>query len=110
MKAGNDFSTSVAVNGTTAVVGAYRWDNGFSSFSDEGKAYVYDLSSCGETCTETDGLLGFNPAETHKLSTTLAMSSTMIIANSTYSTPEKLDAVYVFVKKPEEIYIDGFEE
>ena len=51
---GGGATRAVAIDGDWALVGNPLFDNGGST--DEGRAYLYDLSACGASCTETHAL------------------------------------------------------
>ncbi len=66
-----EFGLSVAVDGTTVVVGAYQSEDG--KF---GSAYVFDLSTCGAICHETNKLTASDPTRYTWFGLSVAVSGT----------------------------------
>ena len=75
--AANDlFGGSVAVSGTTAMVGA-RFDDDAGSAS--GSAYYFDLSSCGEACTESGKLTASDAAGADRFGSVAVSGTTAVV-------------------------------
>ena len=71
------FGVSVAVSGTTAMVGTY-WD-GPGNLEGAGSAYVFDLTTCGAACTEVSKLTASDAEKSDHFGQTLAVNGTMAL-------------------------------
>ena len=78
---GDQFGFSVAVSGTTAVVGAFGNDDAGSS---SGSAYFFDLSSCGAACTEDGKLTAADAAVLDLFGFSVAVSGTTAVVGSVF--------------------------
>ncbi len=77
--AGDQFGRSVAVSGTTAVVGAERNND---AGDDSGSAYYFDLSGCGAACTEDGKLTAADAAEDDNFGISVAVSGTTAVVGA----------------------------
>ena len=73
------FGFSVAVSGTTAVVGSVFDDD---AGHDSGAAYFFDLSSCGAACTESDKLTASDAATDDQFGESVAVSGTTAVVGA----------------------------
>ncbi len=78
---GDKFGFSVAVSGTTAVVGAHPNDD---AGSNSGSAYFFDLSSCGAACTEDGKLTAADAAVLDLFGFSVAVSGTTAVVGSVF--------------------------
>lgn len=85
---GHTFGWSVAVSGTTALVGA-RGDDHAGDAS--GSAYYFDLSACGPACTETSKLTASDARRVTFFGTSVAVSGTTGIVGTLRS-----ESAYLF--------------
>ena len=77
--AGDNFGTSVAVSGTTAVVGAPNDDD---AGTESGSAYYFDLSACGAACTEDGKLTASDAALADNFGFSVAVSGTTAVVGA----------------------------
>jgi len=78
---GDQFGFSVAVSGTTAVVGAFGNND---AGSNSGSAYFFDLSSCGAACTEDGKLTAADAAVLDLFGFSVAVSGTTAVVGSVF--------------------------
>ena len=71
------FGRSVAVSGTTAVVGALGDDDDVGG--NAGSVYVFDLLTCGATCNETSKLTASDAAENDEFGYSVSISGTTTV-------------------------------
>lgn len=89
------FGSSIAINGSTVVVGAPDAGNG-----EVGAAYVFTkLAQQGGTITETAKLEASNSALLNQLGMSVGISGDTVMAGATGTSNQK-GAVYVFVRPP----------
>ncbi len=91
--AGNGFGVSVAISGTSVVVGAPRDDMGAT---DAGSAYVYDLAGAAPT-TAVAKLNNPGPAAADFFGTSVAISGTRMVVGATREDTGAQDAGSAYV-------------
>ena len=77
--AGDRFGFSVAVSGTTAVVGAFGNDD---AGNNSGSAYYFNLTTCGAACTETGKLIASDTALADAFGRSVAVSGTTAVVGA----------------------------
>jgi hypothetical protein len=88
------FGNSVALSGTTALVGAYT---GYKSNSEQGKAYVFTFN--GSTWSKQQELIASDGAESDEFGVSVALSGTTALVgavNKTIGSNSSQGAAYVF--------------
>ena len=78
---GDLFGRSVSVSGTTAVVGALGDDDGGTL---SGSAYVFNLPTCGVSCTQTSKLTASDAAANDRLGYSVSISGTTALVASPF--------------------------
>ncbi len=98
----DDFGRSVAVSGDTIVVGANLDDSGFSSFGDEGSAYVFvkPVGGWAGALTETAKLTASDGEELDGFGLSVAVSGDTVVVGAREHLRDRPDSAYVFVKPP----------
>jgi hypothetical protein len=75
----DQFGQSVAISGTTAVVGAALDDDAGAA---SGSAYYFDLSTCGIACNETGKLTASDAAPTDTFGGSVSVSGTIAVVGA----------------------------
>ena len=85
------FGQAIAISGDIAVIGA-------SYAGNAGAAYVFDLSSCGTTCTETSKLTASNASTYDGFGRSVAISGNIAVIGTPYDDDGGYDSgsAYVF--------------
>jgi hypothetical protein len=104
------FGYSVAIDGTTALVGAFANDD--RSEESAGSAYVFNVATCGAACTESTKLLASNPFMNKKFGIAVGVSGTTIAVSGPGDNTGK-GSVYLFTGRDlsldNRVFTDGFE-
>lgn len=103
----DQFGYSVAIDGATAIVGAYNNDD------KSGSAYVFNLETCGAACTQAAKLLPAGGGRNISFGIAVDIQGTSI-AVSAHGDNTGKGAAYIFSGRDlslgGEIYTDGFED